>query len=79
MRDEVAKVLQCLKPPDEHDLRNNLVLGQYTGSDVRGEFLQGYREEPGVAEDSRTETYVGLKAYINNLRWNGVPYLCVHR
>ncbi|CAH0536451.1 glucose-6-phosphate dehydrogenase [Vibrio marisflavi] len=74
MRDEVAKVLQCLKPLDEHDLRNNLVLGQYTGSDVRGEFLQGYREEPGVAEDSRTETYVGLKAYINNWRWNGVPF-----
>lgn len=74
MRDEVVKVLQCLKPLDEHDLRNNLVLGQYTASDVRGEQLLGYREEPGVAEDSRTETYVGLKAYINNWRWNGVPF-----
>ncbi|MGL6259715.1 glucose-6-phosphate dehydrogenase [Vibrio sp. WXL210] len=74
MRDEVVKVLQCLKPLDEYDLRNNLVLGQYTASDVRGEHLLGYREEPGVAEDSRTETYVGLKAYINNWRWNGVPF-----
>ncbi|GAL15611.1 glucose-6-phosphate 1-dehydrogenase [Vibrio astriarenae] len=61
MRDEVVKVLQCLKPLEEHDLRNNLVLGQYTASDVRGESLPGYREEHGVAEDSRTETYVALK------------------
>lgn len=74
MRDEVVKVLQCLKPLEQDDLRNNLVLGQYTGSDVRGNFLPGYREESGVADDSRTETYVGVKAYINNWRWNGVPF-----
>ncbi|MDF2152268.1 glucose-6-phosphate dehydrogenase [Vibrio sp. CAU 1672] len=74
MRDEVFKVLQCLKPLDEGDLRNNLVLGQYTASEVRGKHLAGYREESGVAGDSRTETYVGLKAYINNWRWNGVPF-----
>ncbi|MFB9135820.1 glucose-6-phosphate dehydrogenase [Vibrio sp. AK197] len=74
MRDEVIKVLQCLKPLEENDLRNNLVMGQYTESDVRGEFLPSYRDEQGVAEDSRTETYVGLKAFINNWRWNGVPF-----
>ncbi|MGU3843368.1 glucose-6-phosphate dehydrogenase, partial [Vibrio diabolicus] len=74
MRDEVVKVLQCLKPLDENALRNDLVLGQYTASEVRGQSLRGYREEPGVADDSRTETYIGLKAYINNWRWNGVPF-----
>lgn len=74
MRDEVVKVLQCLKPLDEQALRNDLVLGQYTASDVRGQHLLGYREENGVADDSRTETYIGLKAYINNWRWNGVPF-----
>lgn len=74
MRDEVVKVLQCLKPLDEESLRKDLVLGQYTASDVRGEHLLGYREENGVADDSRTETYIGLKAYINNWRWNGVPF-----
>ncbi|EGQ8415410.1 glucose-6-phosphate dehydrogenase [Vibrio parahaemolyticus] len=74
MRDEVVKVLQCLKPLDETALRNDLVLGQYTASDVRGQHLPGYREENGVADDSRTETYIGLKAYINNWRWNGVPF-----
>lgn len=68
MRDEVVKVLQCLNPLDEQALRNDLVLGQYTASDVRGQHLPGYREENGVADDSRTETYIGLKAYINNWR-----------
>ncbi|WP_394251392.1 glucose-6-phosphate dehydrogenase [Vibrio profundi] len=74
IRDEVVKVLQCLKPLEEDDLRNDLVLGQYTASDVRGQHLLGYREENGVADDSRTETYIGLKAHINNWRWNGVPF-----
>ncbi|KLV11678.1 MULTISPECIES: glucose-6-phosphate dehydrogenase [Photobacterium] len=74
MRDEVMKVFKSLKPLSETDLHNNLVLGQYTASEVRGDHLIGYREEPGVAEDSRTETYVGLKMFIDNWRWNGVPF-----
>ncbi|MCQ1057812.1 glucose-6-phosphate dehydrogenase [Photobacterium sp. ZSDE20] len=74
MRDEVMKVFKSLQPLSDNDLQNNLVLGQYTESDVRGNHLDGYREEPGVAEDSRTETYVGLKMFIDNWRWNGVPF-----
>ncbi|MGF1724034.1 glucose-6-phosphate dehydrogenase [Photobacterium nomapromontoriensis] len=74
MRDEVVKVFQSLQPLSENDLKHNLVLGQYTESDVRGSHLAGYREESGVAQDSRTETYVGLKMFIDNWRWNGVPF-----
>lgn len=74
IRNEVNKTLQSLQPLSEDDLRNNLVLGQYTESNVRGQFLKGYRDENGVAEDSRTETYVALKMFVNNWRWNGVPF-----
>ncbi|MGF1907604.1 glucose-6-phosphate dehydrogenase [Aliivibrio salmonicida] len=74
MRDEIAKVLQSLQPISEDDLRNNLVLGQYTESEVRGNLLPSYRDEHGVDDNSRTETYVGLKMFINNWRWNGVPF-----
>ncbi|MGV2988080.1 glucose-6-phosphate dehydrogenase [Vibrio sp. E150_011] len=74
IRNEVVKVLQCLRPLSEDDLRDNLVLGQYTESNVRGQFLPSYRDEHGVASDSRTETYVGLKMFIDNWRWNGVPF-----
>lgn len=74
MRDEVVKVLQCLKPLTDHDLKHNLVLGQYTKSHVRGKCLSSYREEEGVPNDSRTETYVALKMFIKNWRWDGVPF-----
>ena len=40
---------------------------------VRGQYV-GYREEDGVAADSETETFVGLKAYVENWRWEGVPF-----
>lgn len=73
-RNEVVKVLQCLKPIAPDDLRENLVLGQYTASEVRGKALRGYREELGVAPDSRTETFFALKLFINNWRWSGVPF-----
>ncbi|MDA9557127.1 glucose-6-phosphate dehydrogenase [Vibrio sp.] len=74
MRDEIVKVLQCLKPLDEADLENNVILGQYTESNVRGDTLPGYRQENGVADDSKTETFVCVKSFINNWRWNGVPF-----
>ncbi|MFD2180344.1 glucose-6-phosphate dehydrogenase [Veronia pacifica] len=74
IRDEVAKVMQSFQPLSDDDLKKNLVLGQYTASEVRGEMLPGYREEPGVSDESRTETYVGLKMFIDNWRWNGVPF-----
>jgi glucose-6-phosphate 1-dehydrogenase len=74
MRDEVVKVLQCLKPLSQDDLENNLVLGQYIQSHVRGKYLPAYREEKGVPNNSRTETYIGLKLFINNWRWDGVPF-----
>jgi glucose-6-phosphate 1-dehydrogenase len=74
IRDEVVKVMQCFRPLSEDDLKNNLVLGQYTESMVRGQSLLGYREEGGVEDESRTETYVGLKMFIDNWRWAGVPF-----
>ncbi len=73
-RDEVVKVLQSLRPLSDHDLEHNLVLGQYTESEVRGDTLPGYRDENGVASESRTETYLGLKLQIENWRWSGVPF-----
>lgn len=40
---------------------------------VRGQY-EGYRDEPGVASDSDTETFVALKAHVDNWRWEGVPF-----
>jgi glucose-6-phosphate 1-dehydrogenase len=74
IRNEVLKVFQSLQPIREEDVSKQVIRGQYTGSLVRGECVTGYRNEKGVAVDSRTETYVAVKFFINNWRWGGVPF-----
>ena len=74
MRDEVAKVLHCLHPLSEEDVKNNLVLGQYTATNIDGEEIKGYLQEKGVPSDSTTETYMALRCEIDNWRWAGVPF-----
>lgn len=74
IRNEVLKVFQSLQPIREEDVPTQVIRGQYTGSLIRGECVTGYRYEKGVAVDSRTETYVAIKFYINNWRWGGVPF-----
>lgn len=74
IRNEVLKVFQSLQPIREEDVPLQVVRGQYTGSLIRGECVTGYRYEKGVAVDSRTETFVAIKYYINNWRWGGVPF-----
>jgi glucose-6-phosphate 1-dehydrogenase len=74
IRNEVLKVFQSLQPIKEEDVPKQVIRGQYTGSLIRGECVTGYRHEKGVAADSRTETYVAIKFFINNWRWGGVPF-----
>mgnify|MGYP000849261833 FL=1 len=74
MRDEVAKVLHCLRPLTQEDVEHNLVLGQYVAGEVDGKMVKGYLEEKGVPADSRTETYMALRCEIENWRWAGVPF-----
>jgi len=59
VRDEKVKVLKAIPPIEEKNL-------------VRGQFV-GYRDEPGVAKDSKTETFAALRLEINSWRWKGVP------
>jgi len=74
IRNEILKVFQSLQPIREEDVPDQVIRGQYTGSLIRGECVTGYRYEKGVAVNSRTETYVAMKFYIDNWRWGGVPF-----
>jgi len=74
IRNEVLKVFQSFRPININDLPNQVIRGQYMASHVRGEAMKGYRSEEGVPEDSRTETFVAMKLYIDNWRWGGVPF-----
>jgi glucose-6-phosphate 1-dehydrogenase len=74
IRNETLKVFQSLRPLSEEDICKNVIRGQYTASKVRGDSLAGYREESSVQPNSRTETYLAMKFYIDNWRWGGVPF-----
>ena len=74
VRDEKAKVFQSIRPYDLDRLDEVLVVGQYGNGICNGEEVSGYREEPGVAADSRTPTFAALKVHVENWRWNGVPF-----
>jgi glucose-6-phosphate 1-dehydrogenase len=74
LRDEKVKVLEAIAPPALDEVAQMAVRAQYGSGVVSGAESVGYREEPGVAADSRTETYVALRLFINNWRWAGVPF-----
>ncbi|MBN2480880.1 MAG: glucose-6-phosphate dehydrogenase, partial [Bacteroidales bacterium] len=74
IRNETLKVLQSVRPFSKRDATGHVIRGQYMESVVRGEKYSAYRDEPGISRDSRTETYVALRLYIDNWRWGNVPF-----
>lgn len=73
VRTEKLKILRCLKQMTAGDIENNTVRGQYRKGVVDGEALPGYLEEDPNVTESNTETFVALKAEVNNWRWTGTP------
>ena len=75
IRDEQIKVLKAIQPFDFEQVLTDTVRGQY-GEGVlgNGDHLQAYRDEPGIADDSSTETFVALRLMIDSWRWAGVPF-----
>ncbi len=64
IRSEKARLLRALRPLDPKNVKNDVVLGQY----------EGYRDEKDVAKDSQVPTYAAIKMFIDNWRWQGVPF-----
>ncbi len=59
---------------ERSEVARNVVRGQYARGLVRGEEVPAYREEPDVSPDSRVETYVAMRCFVDNWRWSGVPF-----
>ena len=74
VRDEQAKVLHAIQPPTGEEVLTKTIRGQYGDGESGGQRVPGYRNEPSVAPDSRTETFVAMKLAIDNWRWAGVPF-----
>jgi glucose-6-phosphate 1-dehydrogenase len=75
LSDAKLKVLRNLAPITGANVARRVVRGQYGPGSIDGKRVPGYREEPKVARDSVTETYVALHAEIDSWRWAGVPFL----
>jgi glucose-6-phosphate 1-dehydrogenase len=73
VRDEKLKVLRSLRPMTVSDVARDTVRGQYTAGTSNGDKAVGYHQEANVPPDSQTETFVALRAHINNWRWANVP------
>ena len=64
LRDEKVKVISAIRPISAQDVKIHTVRGQY----------RGYRQEPNVSPDSQTATFGAVRFYIDNWRWQGVPF-----
>jgi glucose-6-phosphate 1-dehydrogenase len=74
VRDEKVKLLRAIPPLTLEEVAQQTVRGQYTAGVEDGQTVNGYKEEKGVSPQSTTETFVALKLFIENWRWEDVPF-----
>ncbi|OAQ39272.1 glucose-6-phosphate dehydrogenase [Pedobacter psychrophilus] len=74
IRNRKVDVLRAMRQFGPDEIRFNTVRGQYSEGWVKGEKVEGYRDEEGVDPESNTETFAALKFFIDNWRWQNVPF-----
>jgi glucose-6-phosphate 1-dehydrogenase len=74
VREQKVQVLKAIRPMTLEEVARRTVRGQYGPGVLEGNLVRGYRQEPGVAEDSLSETFVALELRVDNWRWSGVPF-----
>lgn len=74
IRNRKVDVLRAMRPFGSEEIRYNAVRGQYNEGWVEGQKVKSYRDENGVDPKSNTETFAALKFFIDNWRWQNVPF-----
>ena len=74
VRDKKVEVLRAIRPLQANDVAKQVVRGQYRAGTIDGKPVPAYRTEPGVDPKSATETFVAAKLYVDNWRWQDVPF-----
>src|SRR6201987_3895287 len=74
VREQKVQVFRSIRPMSIEDVARFTVRGQYGPGVINGRAVPGYRQEPGMRDNSLTETYVALEFHIDNWRWAGVPF-----
>jgi glucose-6-phosphate 1-dehydrogenase len=75
VRDEKVKVLRSIRWHTARTIPENTVRAQYGAGEMNGSVVAAYRDEADVSPESVTPTFAALRLYIDNWRWNGVPFL----
>ncbi|WP_131539744.1 glucose-6-phosphate dehydrogenase [Pedobacter nototheniae] len=75
IRDSKVEVLKAIRKLDDTNLQKSVTKGQYTAGTGTDAGVKGYREEYNVSPSSNTETFVALEFFIDNPRWQDVPFL----
>lgn len=74
IRNKKVDVLNAIRPIEKEDVQDYAVRGQYAAGWMQGEKVMGYRQEKSVDDNSRVETFAAVKFYVDNWRWQGVPF-----
>jgi glucose-6-phosphate 1-dehydrogenase len=74
VRNRKVDVLRAIRPIAREELHTRAVRGQYAAGWIEGKKVKAYRQEPAVAPDSTTETFAAVKLFIDNWRWQDVPF-----
>lgn len=74
IRDEKVKLLRSIRPIEFKPWSAQIVRGRYAAGKINGRDVRGYLQEQGIPEDSKTETFVALKLFVDNWRWRAVPF-----
>jgi glucose-6-phosphate 1-dehydrogenase len=74
IRNKKVDVLHAVRPIPHEAVHQCVVRGQYGKGWIEGKEVCGYREEGGLPPDSQTETFVALKLFVDNWRWQDVPF-----
>ena len=74
VRDEKVKVLRTIRQMGPSDVKKNVVRAQYTDGKINNQNVTSYRKEDRVDPESMTESYVAMRLFIDNWRWEGTPF-----
>ncbi|MFA5292551.1 MAG: glucose-6-phosphate dehydrogenase [Phycisphaerae bacterium] len=74
IRDEKVKLLRCIRPFNLQPWSEDIVKGQYAAGSIDGKNIPAYRQEANVEKNSNTETYVAARLFVDNWRWQDVPF-----
>jgi glucose-6-phosphate 1-dehydrogenase len=74
IRNEKIKLINSMRPLRPDQVNKNIIRGQYTAGQISGKPVLPYRDEPGIDSNSRTETFIAARLFVDNWRWKDVPF-----